>query len=112
VVVQNLRLLIGSVEADLSGRRERAEIAETTHAWLLTLQERLSEVEQDTEGAFRARKRLVRLLVAGVSAGEKREDGTSEVRVTYRFDPPDEPETDGRGEGMVVATVPKGTSLS
>jgi site-specific DNA recombinase len=110
--IENLRLLIGSVEADLSSKREQAEIAETTHAWLLTLQERLSEVEQDTEEAFQARRRLVRLLVAGVSAGEKREDGTSEVRITYRFDPPDEPETNRDRWGLVVATVPKDTSLS
>jgi site-specific DNA recombinase len=110
--IENLRLLIGSVEADLSRKRQQSEIAETTHAWLLTLRERLSEVERDTEGALRDRRRLVRLLVAEVVAGEKREDGTSEVRITYRFDPPDEPETDGDGRGLVVATVPKDTSLS
>ncbi|HEV2093355.1 MAG TPA: hypothetical protein VGR18_09355, partial [Rubrobacter sp.] len=107
--IENLRLLVESVDADLSRRREQAEIAETTHAWLLALRERLSDVEKNTEAAFQARRKLVRLLVAEVSAGEKREDGTSEVRITYRFDPPDEPETD---RGLVVATVPNGTSLS
>ena len=61
--------------------------------------------EGDTEETFRDRRRLVRLLVAEVAAGEKREDGTSEVRITYRFDPPE-------GEAWVVGTVPKGTSFS
>ncbi len=42
-----------SVEADLSQRVEQKELAETTHAWLLTLWERLEEVEEDTEEAFR-----------------------------------------------------------
>lgn len=32
----NLRLLIDSVEADLSQKRKHAELAETTHAWLTT----------------------------------------------------------------------------
>jgi site-specific DNA recombinase len=51
----NLRLLLESVEADLSHKHERRELAETTHAWLVTLRQRLAEVEEDTEEAFRAR---------------------------------------------------------
>jgi site-specific DNA recombinase len=110
--IENLRLLIGSVEVDLSHKQEQAELAETTHAWLLALRQRLSEVEMDTEEGFRARRRLVRLLVAEVKAGEKREDGSSEVRITYRFDPPDEPDEGGAGKDVFVGTVPNGTSLS
>ena len=92
----NLRLLLESVEADLSQRHERRELAETTHDWLVTLRQRLAEVEEDTEEAFRARRQLVRLLVAGISASNRREDGSTEVRITYRFDPPDAAETGGR----------------
>jgi hypothetical protein len=84
----NIRLLLGSVEADLSHRRERMELTETTRAWLAVLKRRLDEVEEDTEEAFRARRQLVRLLVAGITAGNRREDGSAEIRITYRFGPP------------------------
>ncbi len=50
----NLRLLLESVETDLSQKHERKELAETKHAWLVTLRQRLAEVEEDTEEAFRA----------------------------------------------------------
>jgi site-specific DNA recombinase len=60
----NLRLLLESVEADLSNRRERTALTDTTHAWLLSLRQRLAEVEEDTEEAFRERRQLVKLLVA------------------------------------------------
>jgi hypothetical protein len=83
-----LRLLIESVEADLSQRREHAELTETTHAWLTTLRERVYEIEENTPEAFEKRKRLVRLLVQGVTL--ENEGGQTKVRVTYRFDPPDE----------------------
>ncbi len=45
----NLRLLTESLEADLSQRREQTELAETTAAWLITLRERIAEIEEDTE---------------------------------------------------------------
>ena len=32
----------------------------------------------------------MRLLVVGVTVGEKREDGSTKIRITYRFDPPEE----------------------
>jgi len=85
----NLRLLIASVETELSQKREHTELAQTTHAWLATLRERINEVEEDTQEAFRVRRQLVRLLVEIVTVGEKREDANTEVRITYRFDPPD-----------------------
>ena len=31
----------------------------------------------------------MKLLVEGIAVGEKREDGNTEVRLIYRFDPPD-----------------------
>jgi len=43
--IDNLRLLIESVETDLSESRERTELADTTHAWLVALRERIVEVE-------------------------------------------------------------------
>jgi chromosome segregation ATPase len=86
---ENLRLLAESVEADLSQKREQRELAETTHAWLVTLRERLSEVESDIEEAYEARRRLVELLVAGISVCRK-EDGSPKIEITYRFGPPSE----------------------
>jgi hypothetical protein len=101
----NLRLLIESVVADLAQRREDTELAETMHTWLVTLRERMAEVEEDTPEAFRKRRQLVRLLVKGITVGEKREDGHTEIRVTYRFDPPGVAE--GRDvEDGVVGDVP------
>jgi hypothetical protein len=111
----NLLLLLEAVEADLSQEREHKELAKTTHSWLLTLRQRVAEVEQDTEEAFLARRHLVKLLVARITAGRRDEDGSTEVRITYRFDPPEET---GRGESraepedMFVGAVPHGTSSS
>lgn len=109
---ENLRLLIDAVCADLSHQREQAELAETTHAWLLTLGQRLAEIEQDTGEAFRARRRLVRMLVAEVTAGGKREDGTSEVRITYRFGPPEDRDVGEAGEGAFMPVIPNATASS
>jgi site-specific DNA recombinase len=83
----NLRLLLGSVDADLTHRREQIELTETTHAWLAALKQRMAEIEEDTEDAFRVRRQLVKLLVAGITARKRHEDGGTEVRITYRFGP-------------------------
>jgi len=50
--LDNLKLLLSSVESDLATKHEQVELAESTEAWLLTLRERLSEVEEDTEEPF------------------------------------------------------------
>jgi ribosomal protein L29 len=84
----NLRLLLASVEADLSQRQEQVQLADTTEAWLRALRERVEEVEGDTPEAFRARRRLVKLLVQSISADKRPEDGRTEIQVTYRFGPP------------------------
>lgn len=84
----NLRLLLASVEADLSQRQEQVQLADTTEAWLRALWERVEEVEGDTPEAFRARRRLVKLLVQSISADKRPEDGRTEIQVTYRFGPP------------------------
>jgi phosphoribosylamine-glycine ligase len=52
------------------------------------LRERLSEVEADTEEAYRARRRLVGLLVAGIVVGRKG-DGSPKIEINYRFGPPE-----------------------
>jgi hypothetical protein len=102
--IGNLRLLLESVEADLSQYAEKREIAKTTSAWLATLRERIPEVEAETEEAYRTRRQLVKLLVAGVTIG-RREDGEREIRITYRFGPPTEPDTELMAEGALVSSI-------
>ena len=84
----NLRLLLEAIETDLGAKREEVELAASTEAWLLSLQERVHEVEGDSEEAYLKRRQLVRLLVAGITAGRD-EDGRPDVRITYRFGPPE-----------------------
>ena len=86
--LDNLKLLLDSVESDLEARREEVALAANAEAWLLALRERLAEVEEDTEEAFEKRRTLVKLLVAGITAGRD-EDGNLDVRITYRFGPPE-----------------------
>ena len=59
--------------------------------------------------AFRVRKQPVRLLVAGITARKRREDGATEVRITYRFGPP--PGGDGVQEegGSFVGSLMNGS---
>src|SRR5215212_6418828 len=84
---ENLRLLLGSVEAELSQKRAHQGLTETAHVWLVALRERIAEVEEDTEEAFRVRRQLVKLLVQSIIVG-KNHEGCIEVRITYRFGPP------------------------
>jgi hypothetical protein len=72
--VENLEMLIASVEADLEDKDEEALVARSTEAWLLTLRENLVGVEQDTQEAFEARRELAQLLVEGISVS-RGEDG-------------------------------------
>jgi hypothetical protein len=51
-VAPEAELLISSVEADIPRKEEDKPTAQTTEAWLLTLWERVEEVEGDTEEAF------------------------------------------------------------
>jgi len=103
----NLRLLIESLEADLSQRREQTELAETTAAWLITLRERIAKIEEDTEEAFRKRRQLVKLLIEGITASKK--EGRTEVRITYRFDPPGEAQD---GEDAFLSGVQNSSMFS
>jgi hypothetical protein len=95
--IGNLRLLIHSVDADLSQSAEKKLAARSTEAWLLTLRERIAEVEEDAEEAFEKRRELAKLLVERIDVGRD-EDGRARVRTTYRFGPPASPEPAGLGE--------------
>jgi site-specific DNA recombinase len=94
--ISNLRLLIEATEADLSQRRERAELANTTYAWLTALRERAEEIEEDTPEAFLKRQQLVRLLVERIVVGRDH-NGDTTVEITYRFGPPDDTTDGGQG---------------
>jgi hypothetical protein len=85
--IDNLQLLISSAEADLDAHEEERLAAATTEAWLLTLRERLAEVEADADEARRQRRELVELLVEKITVSEQ-EDGSAEVHITYRFGEP------------------------
>jgi site-specific DNA recombinase len=93
--ISNLRLLIESVEADLSVSAENKLTAKNAEAWLLMLRERIAEVEEDTEEAFAKRRELIKLLVERIDSGRD-ENGRARVQITYRFGPPSEPEQEDR----------------
>ena len=105
----NTRLLLENVEVTLENRRERRKLADSAAAWLATLRERLSEVEQDTEAAYLERRQLVKLLVANITVG-RYADGKPHVQVTYRFGPPQV--TDVGPEGGYVSGIPNDTRSS
>jgi hypothetical protein len=86
--VENLKLLVSSVESDLAARDENRKVARTTEAWLLALRKNLAEVERDTEEAFESRRQLARLLVEKIVVGRDGE-GRTKVDITYRFRPPE-----------------------
>jgi hypothetical protein len=87
--IENLKLLIASVEADIQSREQDRLAAEQTETWLRKLAENLAEVEGDTPGALQKRRELVQLLVESISA-DRDEDGRPRVHMTYRFGPPPE----------------------
>jgi hypothetical protein len=86
--VENLKLLVSSVESDMVARDEDRMVARTTEAWLLTLRKNLAEVEQDTNEAFEGRRELAKLLVEKIVVG-RGEEGRTKVDITYRFGPPE-----------------------
>ena len=85
--IENLELLITAAVADLAAYEQERLGAASTEAWLLTLPERLAEVEADTEEGRRQRRELVELLVEKITVSEQ-EDGSAEAHVTYRFGEP------------------------
>jgi site-specific DNA recombinase len=108
--IDNLRVLLASIEVELSERRERTALTDTTHAWLLSLRQRLDEVEDDTPEGFEKRKQLVGLLVESISLGKSHQEGRAEVQVTYRFGSP--PDSDTESEEDLSMPVVKNGSRS
>ena len=119
--IENLRLLISSVEADIARKQEDQAVAKSAAAWLVTLRKNLAEVEQDTDEAFKKRHDVAKLLVEGITVG-RTEEGRTKVDITYRFGEPPGAEghrvTDadtGTNSQMLVETIlkiaPCGASL-
>ena len=99
--IGNLRLLLESVEADLSASAENKRAAKNTEAWLMSLRGRIAGVEKDTEAAFEKRRELVRLLVERITI-DRGEDGQAQVEIIYRFGPPSERSGEAeQGDGVV-----------
>src|SRR5215216_4842046 len=106
--IENLRVLLASIEVELSERRERTALTDTTHAWLLSLRQRLDEVEDDTPEGFEKRKQLVGLLVESISLGKsQQQEGRAEVQITYRFGPP--PASDTESDELSMPVVKNGS---
>jgi site-specific DNA recombinase len=106
--IDNLRVLLASIEVELSERRERTALTDTTHAWLLSLRQRLEEVEDDTPEGFEKRKQLVGLLVESISLGKsQQQEGRAEVQITYRFGPP--PASDTESDELSMPVVKNGS---
>jgi hypothetical protein len=108
--IDNLRVLLASIEVELSERRERTALTDTTHAWLLSLMKRLDEVEENTSEGFGKRKQLVGLLVESISLGKSQQERRAEVQITYRFGPP--PASDTESEEDLSMPVVKNGSRS
>jgi site-specific DNA recombinase len=106
--IDNLRVLLASIEVELSERRERTALTDTTRAWLLSLRKRLVEVEEDTPEGFEKRKQLVGLLVESISLGKSQQEGRAEVQITYRFGPPPASDTES-GEDLSMPVVKNGS---
>jgi seryl-tRNA synthetase len=109
-LIDNLRVLLTAIEAEVSERQERTALTDTTHAWLLSLRRRLAEIEDDTPEAFGKRKQLVRLLVESISLGKRQQDDRAETQITYRFEPP--PASDAESVEDSSMSVLKKGSLS
>ena len=87
--INNLKLLIASVESDIASREQNRFAAAQTEVWLRKLADKLAEVEGDSIEAFQKRRELVQLLVEKITA-DRDEDGHPRVEITYRFGPPPE----------------------
>ncbi len=86
--INNLKLLIASVESDIASREQDRLAAVQTETWLRRLADNHAEVEGTGLEAFQKRRELVQLLVEKITAD--RDDGHPRVEITYRFGPPPE----------------------
>ena len=102
--LDNLGRLLESVEDELEAQREHARVAETAEEWLITLRDRVEEIEEDSPEAYAKRRELVKLLVERIVVGRD-ENGNTSVRITYRFGPPKPPgEEDEFVSGVELAS--------
>ena len=85
--------MLESVETRLATEGHSRLTTKNAEAWLLTLCERIAEVDEGTEEAFEYRRELAKLLVEKVTAGRD-QDGHITVHITYRFVPPGETDPD------------------
>ena len=60
--VENLKLPMSSVEADLAQRQEEEPAAKSTEAWLVALRQNLSRTSQNESGTSKGRSRLAASL--------------------------------------------------
>ncbi len=92
IEAETTQLLLDDARSELAAREHDRLTAQSVEAWLLALRNRVEEVEEDTAEAYQKRRQLVKLLVSGVSAGWDAE-GRVDVRITYRFGPPEVPDS-------------------
>jgi hypothetical protein len=83
--------LLEDARSELATREHDRLAAQSAEEWLLALRGRIEEVEEDTPEAYQKRRQLVKLLVSGITAGWDA-DGGVDVRITYRFGPPETPD--------------------
>ena len=86
--VENLKMLLASVETELAAKHENKMVAQSAEVWLMTLRKNLARVEEDTEEAFGTRRELVKLLVEKITLS-RNEAGRPKVEITYHFGPPE-----------------------
>lgn len=56
--VENLKVLLASVETELAAKQENKMVAQSAEVWLMTLRKNLARVEVGTEEAFGTRREL------------------------------------------------------
>jgi hypothetical protein len=93
VHLDSLKVPVSSVEEELEAQHEHARVAETAEAWLMSLRERVEEIEDDSLESYKVRRQLVQLLVERIVVGRD-ENGDTSVRITYRFGPHEPPGTE------------------
>jgi site-specific DNA recombinase len=103
--IENVKLLITSVEADLAQRQADRKTAADAAAWLISLRERLADIEQDTEEAWHKRHELVKLLVERITVS-RTDDGQARIDITHRFGPPPQLPKDEFAHGVTRSSLP------
>jgi site-specific DNA recombinase len=88
IEAETTQLLLGDARSELAAREQDRLAAQGAEEWLLALRDHVEEVEGDTPEAYQKRRQLVKLLVSGITAGWDA-DGRIDVRITYRFGPPE-----------------------